>query len=62
MIRGENWIAWDVLEAPALPGTKPAARSVREQPFQEQQYGSNIDTLPIESNAPAPTHSRIVSR
>ena len=63
MMRGVGWIAWEPQEAPALPGRpKPAEKPVRERPVQEQQFGSNIDSMPVECNAAAPTHSRIMPR
>jgi len=58
MTRGTGWIAWDdPKDAPKLPSTKPAEKPVKERPVQEQQFGSNIDSMPIEHNAPAPAGS-----
>ena len=62
MIQGENWIAWEREEAPALPGAEPPPKPVRERPVQEQQFGSNIDSMPIECNTPVPAGSGVAAQ
>jgi hypothetical protein len=57
MMRGHGWIAWEKWEAPALPGAKP----VKEKPIQEWQHGPNIDSMPVETNPPAPVHSSVTT-
>ena len=63
MMQGVGWIAWETREAPALPGAKPTPtpKPVREKPIQEWQFGSNIDSLPIEHNTPAPAGVELVT-
>ena len=63
MLRGEGWICWTTKEAPALRSVKPIETTAREKekPIQEQQFGLNIDSLPIERNAPAPVGSLMQS-
>jgi hypothetical protein len=61
MMQGTGWIAWELKEAPVLPNTKPVReRPAQERPVQEQQYGPNIDSLPVEHNAPPPANSPII--
>jgi hypothetical protein len=61
MMQGTGWIAWEMGEIPILPAPKPARKAARERPVQEQQYGSNIDSMPRESNPPPPAHSQVMA-
>jgi hypothetical protein len=40
---------------------KSIATATKGQPVQEQQYGSNIDSVPIEHNTPAPMGSGVAT-
>ena len=47
-------------DAPPLQGAhKPTPKAAKEKPVQEWQFGPNIDSLPIERNAPASASSQV---
>jgi hypothetical protein len=40
----------------------PDPAAVKGQPVQEQQFGSHIDSMPVEHNTPAPAGSGVVAQ